>query len=182
MHIYIYVTRELGTVFQDAYATPHVDVIKWKHFPRYWPFVRGIHGSPVKSPHKGQWRGALMFSLICALNKHLSKQSWGWWFEMPSRSLWCHYNVTRELGTVFQDAYATPGQDDNQNWKYTNKNVFDTVVHKELSILFGLKDIELKMRSLFVRSIYRSNHKISEFHDFVYCDADSIDPIPGLIY
>ena len=19
------------------------DVIKWKHFPRYWPFVRGIH-------------------------------------------------------------------------------------------------------------------------------------------
>ena len=42
------------------------DVIKWKHFPRYWPFVRGIHLSPVKSLHKGQWRGALMFSLICA--------------------------------------------------------------------------------------------------------------------
>ena len=35
-------------------------------FPRYWPFVRGIHRSPVNSPHKGQWRGALMFSLICA--------------------------------------------------------------------------------------------------------------------
>ena len=39
------------------------DVIKWKHFPRYWPFVRGIHRSPVNSPHKGQWRGALMFFL-----------------------------------------------------------------------------------------------------------------------
>ena len=25
----------------------HDDVIKWKHFPRYWPFVRGIHWSPV---------------------------------------------------------------------------------------------------------------------------------------
>ena len=35
-------------------------------FPRYWSFVRGIHRSPVNSPHKGQWRGALMFSLICA--------------------------------------------------------------------------------------------------------------------
>ena len=23
----------------------HDDVIKWKHFPRYWPFVRGIHRS-----------------------------------------------------------------------------------------------------------------------------------------
>ena len=43
----------------------HDDVIKWEHFPRYWPFVRRIHRSPVNSPHKGQWRGALMFSLIC---------------------------------------------------------------------------------------------------------------------
>ena len=40
------------------------DVIRWKHFLRYWPFVRGIHRSPVNSPHKGRWCGALMFSLI----------------------------------------------------------------------------------------------------------------------
>ena len=38
----------------------HDDVIKWKHFPRYWPFGRGIY------PRKGQWRRALVFSLICA--------------------------------------------------------------------------------------------------------------------
>ena len=44
----------------------HDDVIKWKHFPRYWPFVRGIHRSPVNSPHKGQRRGALIFSFIYA--------------------------------------------------------------------------------------------------------------------
>ena len=37
----------------------HDDVIEWK------PFVRGIHRSPVNPLHKGQWRGALMFSLIC---------------------------------------------------------------------------------------------------------------------
>ena len=48
----------------EAYG--HDDVIKWKHFLRYWPFVRGIHRSTVNSPHKGQWCGALMFSLICA--------------------------------------------------------------------------------------------------------------------
>ena len=41
------------------------DVMKWKHFPHCWPFVRGIHRSPVNSPHKGQWCGALMFSMIC---------------------------------------------------------------------------------------------------------------------
>ena len=44
----------------------HDDVIKWKHFPRYWPVVRGIHRSPVNSPYKGQRRGALIFPLICA--------------------------------------------------------------------------------------------------------------------
>ena len=41
------------------------DIIKWKHFPCHWPFVREIHRSPVNSSHKGQWRGALMFPLIC---------------------------------------------------------------------------------------------------------------------
>ena len=52
----------------------------------------GIQRSPVNSPHKGQWRGSLMFSLICALNRRLSKQSRGWWFETPSRPLWRHCN------------------------------------------------------------------------------------------
>ena len=44
----------------------HDGVIKWKHVPRYWSFVRGIHRSLVNSHYKGQGRGALMFSLICA--------------------------------------------------------------------------------------------------------------------
>ena len=49
------------------------DVIKWKHFPRYWSFVRGIRRSPVNSPHKGQWRGALVFSLICTWTNDWAK-------------------------------------------------------------------------------------------------------------
>ena len=28
----------------------HDDAIKWKHFPRYWPFVPGIHLSPGEFP------------------------------------------------------------------------------------------------------------------------------------
>ena len=43
----------------------HDDIIKWKHFPRNWPFVWRIHRTPVNSPYKGQWCRALMFSLIC---------------------------------------------------------------------------------------------------------------------
>ena len=56
--------RHSGAIFISAQC--HEDVIKWKHFPRYWPFVRRIHRSAVNSTHKGQWRGALMFPLICA--------------------------------------------------------------------------------------------------------------------
>ena len=60
-----------GQVAWLADPPNHDDVIKWKHFPRYWPLVRGIHRSPVNSPHKGQW---------------------GWWFETPSRPLWRNCN------------------------------------------------------------------------------------------
>ena len=68
----VVINRSVYTVLtQDLYLQGdkppyHDDVIKWKNFPRYWPFVRVIHRSPVNSPYKGQWRGALMFSLICA--------------------------------------------------------------------------------------------------------------------
>ena len=48
-----------------ANITYHDDVIKWKYFLRNWPFVRGIRRGPANSPHKSQWRGTLMFSLIC---------------------------------------------------------------------------------------------------------------------
>ena len=44
----------------------HDDVIKWKHFPRHWPSVPGIHWSLVNYPYKDQWRGDLMVSLIFA--------------------------------------------------------------------------------------------------------------------
>ena len=64
--------------FQIDIAKPHDDAIKWKHFPRYWPFVQGIARSPVNSPHKGQWRGAVMFSLICFwLNGRVNKREAG---------------------------------------------------------------------------------------------------------
>ena len=68
----------------------HDDVIKWKHFPRHWPFVRGIHRSLVNSPHKGQWRRALMFSLICALiNDEVNN-----WEAGDLRRHRAHYHVT----------------------------------------------------------------------------------------
>ena len=80
----------------------HDDVIKWKHFPRYWPFVRGIHRSPVNSPHKGQWRGALMFSLICVwINGWVSNREAG-----DLRRYRAHYDVT-VMGTWIRAIWCT---------------------------------------------------------------------------
>ena len=67
----------------------HDGVIKWKHFPRNWPFVRGIHRFPVNSPHKDQWRGALMFSLICVwINDWVNNRETG-----DLRRYRAHYDV-----------------------------------------------------------------------------------------
>ena len=58
----------------------HDDVIKWKHFPRHWPFVRGIHRSPI----------SLMFSLICAwMNGWLNNRE-----ACVMRRHRAHYDVT----------------------------------------------------------------------------------------
>ena len=32
-------------IVKKQFLDLHDDFIKWKHFPRYWPFVRGIHRS-----------------------------------------------------------------------------------------------------------------------------------------
>ena len=70
--------------------------IKWKHFPRYWPLVRGILRSPVNSPHKGLWRGALMFALIYSwvsnreagdLRRHRAH------YDVTVMQNWCRHHI-----------------------------------------------------------------------------------------
>ena len=39
-------TRVFCLQLSTDYFYAHDDVIKWKHFPRYWPFVRGIFFEP----------------------------------------------------------------------------------------------------------------------------------------
>ena len=93
----------------------------WRHqmenFPRHWPFVRGIHRSPVNSTHKSQWRGALMFFYL-RLNKRLSKQSWGWWFKTPSSSLWRHCNAEMTGKLFLMEGYLTRGANETVDPPY----------------------------------------------------------------
>ena len=78
--------------------TGHIDVVWtcWRHqtetFSALLDICAWIHRSPVNSRHKGQWRGALMCSLICA---------WDWWFETPLRPLWRPGNEIDEQTVSF---------------------------------------------------------------------------------
>ena len=57
----------------------------WSHFPRYWPFVRGIQWLPVVSAHKGATaRGFYAFCDV-RLNKRLNKRWNRRWFYQPWR-------------------------------------------------------------------------------------------------
>ena len=84
----------------------HGDVMKWRHFARYWPFVRGIHHRvPGEFPAQRPVTRSFDVSFDLLLNKRLSKQSWGWWFETLSCPLWRHCNV---VGGGSPDNDGTP--------------------------------------------------------------------------
>ena len=105
-HIYRHLSYK-----QSVGNTPvYDDVINWKHFARSWPFVRGIHRSPVNSPHKGQWRGALMIFFICASAN-------GWvnnWDTGDLRRYSAHYGVT--VMCFLAGVWITQGKKFSKTW------------------------------------------------------------------
>ena len=62
-----------------------------------------VTGHLLNSPHRGEWREVLIFFYMCP-NKRLSKLSWNWWFETPSRSLWRHCNVCLHQYAWYHDS------------------------------------------------------------------------------
>ena len=115
VHYFLYVHLSLmlpNKFLSSEFWVCHDNVIKWKHFPSYCPFVRGIHRSPLNSPHKGQWRGALMFSLVYILTK-------GWANNREAgylRRHRTHYGVTVMASVEFSRNQCV-------NWKPGEKTV-----------------------------------------------------------
>ena len=112
---------------------PLDEVIKWKHFPGYWPFVQGISRSPVNSPDKGQWRGALVISLNCAwINGWVDNREAG-----DLRRHRVHYDVTvmwtgphLPRGRTFTLRPKQNGRhfpDDNFKCIFLNKNLWNSI-------------------------------------------------------
>ena len=113
----------------------HDDVIKWKHFPRYWPFVQGIHRSPVNSPHKGQWHGALIFSLICVwINDWVNNRRDG-----DLRRYRAHYHVIVMCPT--NDTYHINFTSYAINYTSYAKNTCDLVAYWSMTKLLNCGNI-----------------------------------------
>ena len=79
----------------------HDDVIKRKHFPGCWPFVRGIHRSSVGFPSQRPVTRSFDVFFIVRLNKGLNKQPRCWWFETPCCPLWRHCKVCTYIIYIF---------------------------------------------------------------------------------
>ena len=112
------------TVRECPIWVKHDDVIRWKHFPRYWPFVGGIHWSLVNSPHKDQGVGALMFSLICSWTN-------GWVNNRDAGDVRRHcayYGVTVFKLTIFVLF-------DLEVWRMTLKNNRAPMPHQALCMI-----------------------------------------------
>ena len=108
----------------------HGDVIKWKHFPRYWPFVRIIHLSPFNSQHKGQYAEFWCF---------LWSTPWinGWVNNRKAGDLRrnrVHYDVIVMWKEGFQTWWDVPSQcyEIEQSHKFHNAPVpYPTILHSE---------------------------------------------------
>ena len=85
----------INTEIRSHHGANHDDVIKWKDFPRNWPFVRGIHPVPGEYPAQRPVTRSFGVFFDLRLNKRLSKQSRGWWFETLPCPLWRHGNDRR---------------------------------------------------------------------------------------
>ena len=120
----------------------------WRHQMETFSALLAIcaGNSPVSGEFPAQrpvTRGFDVFFDLC-LNKRLSKQSWGWWLETQSCSLWRHSNVKTDLWScqfykVVTPTLIHPSSTDHTvsvNWKDIHYNdVIMTTIASQITSL-----------------------------------------------
>ena len=128
----------------------------WRHqmetFSALLAICGGIHRSPVNSLHKGQW-----YFLWYGLNKRLSEQSWGWWFETPSLPLWRHCDVSGVFQAPRNEGSRHMPLDITQNIlisiKYRHHFLYLKAVYKlRLSYNFMVDELILSLSRIKVKN------------------------------
>ena len=102
--IYIdkYIRSQYITLFCSVWCIPSMRHIMMTSSKEIFSALLAIYAgnSPVTGEFSAQRLVMRSFGVFfdLHLNKWLSKQSWGWCFETPSCSLWCHCNVFIQWG------------------------------------------------------------------------------------
>ena len=92
-----------------SFAVPEI-FTWWRHKMETFSALLALcaGNSPITGEFLAQrpvtWSFGVYFDLF--LNKWLSKQSWGWWFETPSRPLWRHCNELKTSSPISGENYG----------------------------------------------------------------------------
>ena len=112
-------------------AQTHDGVIKWKHFLALCAGNSLVTGEfPAQRPVTRSFDG--FFDL--RLNKRLSKQPWGWWFETPLWSLWRHCNVDQCCYIFFAKKCEYQSYKSLMNGNGLSQNTFNPSRHSDIYI------------------------------------------------
>ena len=157
----------------------HDDVIKWRHFPRHWSFVRWIHRSPGEFPAQRPVTPSFDVFFDLRLNERLSKQSWIWWFETLSRPLWRQCNAqVRFYASLYQWHQCVAGKLHTLNpsinlsvhvlWIATSTSCLDicwTMVTVKVILKWHVHHFILRIRQEWEMLLYpkRNSHSNHEF-------------------
>ena len=102
IEVYFYCTGQMSEIeprrlwLNSRHGPAWIVNIWWRHQMETFSVLLTLcaGNSPVTGEFPSQRPVTLSFDVFfdLRLNKSLSKQSWGWWFETRSRSLWRHCN------------------------------------------------------------------------------------------
>ena len=91
-----YTTQQRQGNMYQLFTSQKTPCAWWRHqmktFCALLAFCAGNSPVPGEFPHKRPVTRSFDVLFDLRLNKQLSKQSWGWWFETLSRPLWRHSN------------------------------------------------------------------------------------------
>ena len=97
------------------------------------------------------------------LNKRVSKQSWGWWFETLSHSLWHYRNVLCHVMTIFLQRYDACG---------CNIIVFHNVL---LRVLSSKSFAFVQLEALFHWKPWILPHESGWVETLPYCNTNTLN-------
>ena len=107
----------------------HDGVVKWKHFPCYWPFAREFHWWPVDSPQSPVTRSVAVF-----FDPRLKKNGWANNRDAGDlRRYWGHYDVTGMTFSIPDNALFVLQQNCSYSIKTINANFYRLVIKSCMS-------------------------------------------------